>query len=56
MVTAIRELEDYFSFLRSQYGIPEGASVFPKRPVAPAARAEPDGPQEDAGPEDDHAA
>lgn len=49
----IRELEDYFSFLRSQYGIPEGASVFPKRAPAPA---EPDGPQEDAGPEDGHAA
>lgn len=49
----IRELEDYFAFLRSQYGIPEDASVFPKR--APAA-AEPDGPQEDASQEDDHAA
>ena len=49
----VRELEDYFSFLRSQYGIPEGASVFPKRAPAPA---EPDGPQEDAGPEDGHAA
>ena len=49
----IHELEDYFSFLRSQYGIPEGASVFPKRVQAPT---EPDGPQEDAGPEDDHEA
>jgi hypothetical protein len=49
----VRELEDYFSFLRSQYGIPEGASVFPKR--APAT-AEPDGPQEDGGQEDHNAA
>ncbi len=27
----IRELESYFEFLRHQYGIPEGATVFPKR-------------------------
>lgn len=44
----IRQLEDYFAFLRSQYGIPEDASVFPKRP--PAA-AEPGGPQEEVGQE-----
>ena len=49
----IRELEHYFAFLRSQYGIPEDASVFPKRPPAPA---EPDGPHEDAGQEDHDAA
>ena len=54
----IRELEEYFAFLRCHYGIPEGATVFPKRPAAPA---EPDGPQNDAGQEDarsedDHAA
>ena len=40
----IRELENYFAFLRSQYGIPEDASVFPKSPPAPA---EPSGPQEE---------
>jgi hypothetical protein len=44
----IRQLEDYFAFLRSQYGISEDASVFPKRAPAPA---EPDGPQEDTGQE-----
>ena len=49
----VRELEVYFSFLRSQYGIPEGASVFPKRVQAPI---EPDGPQEDGGQEDHSAA
>lgn len=27
----IHELESYFEFLRNQYGIPEGATVFPKR-------------------------
>ena len=49
----VRELEDYFSFLRSQYGIPEGASVFPKRDQAPT---EPDGLQENGGQEDQSAA
>jgi hypothetical protein len=49
----IRELEDYFSFLRSHYGIPEGATVFPKRDQAPT---EPDGLQDDGGQEDQSAA
>ena len=44
----IHQLEDYFAFLRSQYGIPEDASVFPKRPPAPA---EPGCPQEEVGQE-----
>ena len=37
----VRELEGYFEFLRLQYGIPEGATVFPKRDaetVAPTGR------------------
>ncbi|HVF74612.1 MAG TPA: helix-turn-helix transcriptional regulator [Acidimicrobiales bacterium] len=29
---AIEQLESYFAFLRHQYGIPEGESVFPKKP------------------------
>ncbi|MDA8358551.1 MAG: hypothetical protein M0Z95_20180 [Actinomycetota bacterium] len=32
----IRELESYFEFLRHQYGIPVGATVFPKRETTPA--------------------
>jgi hypothetical protein len=42
----IRELESYFEFLRQQYGIPTGASVFPKRdapPVAPIEKEDDDG-------------
>ena len=32
----IRELERYFDFLRYQFGIPEGATIFPKRDPKPA--------------------
>jgi hypothetical protein len=36
----IRELESYLEFLRHQYGIPEGATVFPKRDSVPVRPAE----------------
>lgn len=36
----IRELESYFEFLRHQYGIPTGASVFPKRDAPPVVPIE----------------
>ena len=38
----IRDLEGYFEFLRHQYGIPEGATVYPKRSSVPADPVEPD--------------
>jgi len=38
----IRELESYFEFLRRHYGIPEGATVFPKRDAEPAAPPDPE--------------
>lgn len=38
----IRDLEGYFEFLRHQYGIPEGATVYPKRGSVPADPVEPD--------------
>lgn len=38
----IRELESYLEFLRQHYGIPEGATVFPKRDVEPPPPAEPE--------------
>jgi len=37
----IRELESYFEFLRHQYGIPEGATVYPKRASVPVDPVEP---------------
>jgi hypothetical protein len=48
----IRQLESYLDFLRHHYGIPEGATVFPKRDAEPEAPV--DG--EDADPGDDDAA
>ncbi|MEA3078204.1 MAG: hypothetical protein QOF60_3112 [Actinomycetota bacterium] len=52
---AITQLESYFSFLRNQYGIPDGAPVFPKKTKPGAAEPvqsgspedEPDGPWND---------
>lgn len=38
----IRELERYFDFLRYQFGIPEGATIFPKRDPKPAVPVEPE--------------
>jgi hypothetical protein len=38
----IRELESYFDFLRRHYGIPEGATVFPKRDAEPAPPTDPE--------------
>ncbi len=37
----IRDLESYFEFLRHQYGIPEGTTVYPKRAPVPANPVEP---------------
>ena len=31
----VRQLEEYIAFLRQHYGIPEGASVFPKKEPVP---------------------
>jgi hypothetical protein len=39
----IRDLESYFEFLRHQYGMPEGATVFPKRDTVPSIPAEEEG-------------
>ncbi|MGH9919740.1 MAG: hypothetical protein ACRD6W_12860 [Nitrososphaerales archaeon] len=30
----VRQLEEYFAFLRSHYGIPEDVSIFPKKEAA----------------------
>lgn len=38
----IRELESYLDFLRHHYGIPEGATVFPKREAEPPAPTDPE--------------
>lgn len=50
---AIEQLESYFTFLRHQYGIPEGESVFPKRDqkAPPKDKPKPEPPQ--GGPWDD---
>lgn len=54
----IRDLEGYLAFLRNHYGIPEGATIYPKRDAMPgapsSAPAEPD--PEDKSPEVEHAA
>jgi hypothetical protein len=39
----IRDLESYFEFLRHQYGIPEGGTVFPKRDTVRSSPAEEEG-------------
>ncbi len=38
----VRELEGYFEFLRLQYAVPEGATVFPKRDAEPVAPRDPE--------------
>ncbi|MDQ1438339.1 MAG: hypothetical protein QOK43_1968 [Acidimicrobiaceae bacterium] len=52
---AITQLEGYFGFLRSQYGIPEGEAVFPPKPRQPRKPGPKAQPRPTGGPWDDPA-